>query len=170
MSVPELPYSVSDHPLDYLRKTTKSIDKLRSYLNKLHEKDQYMYNYMVRQLITLLLQVHPYFKLTVKDHCLILSLLELIFSKELLKSSEIRYMSGIKRSTMVLSASFKMLSFKFKPSSAKLQSSSHSSTIYVLLVLCLSLLICLLILQPISPPGRLLSCLILLLILILSRQ
>ena len=60
MSVPELPYSVSDHPLDCLRKTTKSIDDLQSDLNKLHEKDQYMYNYMVIQLITLQLQIHPY--------------------------------------------------------------------------------------------------------------
>ena len=59
MSVPELPYSVSDHPLDCLRKTTKSIDELFSDLNKIHEKDQYMYNYMARQLITFLLQVHP---------------------------------------------------------------------------------------------------------------
>ena len=38
MSVPELPYSVSDHPLDCLRKTTKSIDELCSDLNKLHER------------------------------------------------------------------------------------------------------------------------------------
>ena len=60
MSVSELPYSVSDHPLDFLRKTTKSIDELRSDLNKLHEKDQYMYNYMVKQLIALQLQIHPY--------------------------------------------------------------------------------------------------------------
>ena len=38
MSVPELPYSVSDHPLDWHRKTTKSIDELCSDLNKLHER------------------------------------------------------------------------------------------------------------------------------------
>ena len=40
MSVPELPYSLSDHPLYYLRKTTKSIDELCSDINKLHQRDQ----------------------------------------------------------------------------------------------------------------------------------
>ena len=37
MSVLELHHNVSDHPLDCLRKTTKSIDELCSDLNKLHE-------------------------------------------------------------------------------------------------------------------------------------
>ena len=69
MSVPVLPYSVSDHPLDCLRKITKSIDKLCSDLNKLHEKDLNLYNYMVRQLITLQIRVHPYkWSITSQDH------------------------------------------------------------------------------------------------------
>ena len=38
MSVPELPYSVSEHPLDCYRNTTKSIDELCLDLNKLHER------------------------------------------------------------------------------------------------------------------------------------
>ena len=59
MSVPELPYSVSDHPLDFLRDTTKSIDELCSYLNKLHERNKFMYNYMVKQLHNLKLQIQP---------------------------------------------------------------------------------------------------------------
>ena len=50
MLFPELPYSVSDRPLDCLRKTTKLIDKLRSELNKLHERNKFMYNIMVKQL------------------------------------------------------------------------------------------------------------------------
>ena len=50
MSVPELPYSVSDRPLDCLSKTIKLIHNLRSDLNKLHEKNQFMYKYMVNQL------------------------------------------------------------------------------------------------------------------------
>ena len=59
MSVPELPYSISDHPLDCLRKTTKSIVELCSNLNKLHERNQFMYNYMVKQLQILKLQIQP---------------------------------------------------------------------------------------------------------------
>ena len=59
MSVPELPYSVSDHPLDCLRKTTKSIDELCSDHNKLHERNKLMYNYMVKQLQILKLQIKP---------------------------------------------------------------------------------------------------------------
>ena len=50
MLVPELPYSVSYCPLDCLRKTTKLIDELRSDLKKLHERNQFMYNYMVYQI------------------------------------------------------------------------------------------------------------------------
>ena len=59
MSVPELPYSVSDHPLDCLRKTTNSIDELCSDLNKLHESNQFMYNIMVKQLQNCKLQIQP---------------------------------------------------------------------------------------------------------------
>ena len=65
MSVPELPYSVSDHPLDCLRKTTKSIDELCSDINTLHDRDQLMYNYMVKQLQNLQLQIQP-FKLQIQ--------------------------------------------------------------------------------------------------------
>ena len=50
MSGPELPYSVSDRPLDCIRKITNLIDQLRSDLNKIHEKNQLMHNYMVDQL------------------------------------------------------------------------------------------------------------------------
>ena len=50
MSGPELPYIVSGRPIDCLRKTTKLIDQLRSDINKLHESNQFMYNYMVDQL------------------------------------------------------------------------------------------------------------------------
>ena len=50
MSGPELPYSISDHLLDCLRNITNLIDELRLDLNKLHEKNQFMYNYMVDQL------------------------------------------------------------------------------------------------------------------------
>ena len=59
MPVPELPHSVSDHPLDCYRKTTKSIDELCSDLNKLHERIQLMYNYMVKQLQNFRLQIQP---------------------------------------------------------------------------------------------------------------
>ena len=59
MSVPELPYSVSDHLLDCLRETTKSIDELCSNLNKLHESNQFMYNIMVKQLQIFKLQLQP---------------------------------------------------------------------------------------------------------------
>ena len=66
MPVPELPYSVSDHPLDCLRKTTKSIDELCSDLNKLHESNQFMYNIMVKQLQNFKLQLQPLG--TLSDH------------------------------------------------------------------------------------------------------
>ena len=59
MSVPELPYSVSARPLDCLRKTTKLIENLRSNLNKLHERNQFMYNYMVEQLQNIKLHIQP---------------------------------------------------------------------------------------------------------------
>ena len=59
MSVPELPYSVSDQPLDCYRKKTKSIDELFSDLNKLHGRSQSMYNYMVKQLQNCRLQIQP---------------------------------------------------------------------------------------------------------------
>ena len=59
MSVPELPYRVSDRPLDFLRKTTKLIDKLRSDLNKLHEQNKFVFNYMVKQLQNLNLHIQP---------------------------------------------------------------------------------------------------------------
>ena len=59
MSVPELPYSVSDHPLDFLKKTTKSIDDLCLDLNKSHECNQFMYNIMVKQLQNFKLQIQP---------------------------------------------------------------------------------------------------------------
>ena len=59
MSVSELSYSVSDHLIDFLRKTTKSIDKLCSDLNKLHERNQFMYNYMVKQIQNFKLQIQP---------------------------------------------------------------------------------------------------------------
>ena len=64
MSVPELPYSVSNHPLDCLRKTTKSIDDLCSDLNKLHESNQFMYNIMVKQLQNFKLKIQPPEKLS----------------------------------------------------------------------------------------------------------
>ena len=54
MSVPE-----SDHPIDCLMKTTKSIGELCSDLNKLHERNQFMYNYMVKQIQNLKLQIKP---------------------------------------------------------------------------------------------------------------
>ena len=66
MSVPELPYSVSDHPLDCLRNTTKSIDDLCLDLNKLHESNQFMYNIMVKQLHNFKLQIQPLGRLS--DH------------------------------------------------------------------------------------------------------
>ena len=50
MSAPEIPYSVSDRLLDCLIETTKLIDELRLDLNKLHEKNKFVYNYMVNQL------------------------------------------------------------------------------------------------------------------------
>ena len=50
MSVPELPYSIYDRPLDCLRKTTKLIEELRLDLNKLHERNKFIYNYMIEQL------------------------------------------------------------------------------------------------------------------------
>ena len=50
MSVPELPHILSDLPLDFLRNTTKLIDELCSELKKLHEKNQFIYNYMVDHL------------------------------------------------------------------------------------------------------------------------
>ena len=59
MSVPELPYRVSDHPLDCLNKTTTLIDDLRSYLNKLHKMNQFMYNCMVTQLQNIKHQSQP---------------------------------------------------------------------------------------------------------------
>ena len=59
MSVPELPYSVYDHPLYCLRKATMSIDELCSDLNKLHERNQFMYNYMVKKLQNFKLQIKP---------------------------------------------------------------------------------------------------------------
>ena len=59
MSVPELPYSLSDRLLYCIRNTTKLIDKLRSYLNKLHERNQVMYNYMVKQLQNFKLHFQP---------------------------------------------------------------------------------------------------------------
>ena len=59
MSGPELTYSVSDRPLDCLRKITNLIYQLPSDLNKLHEKNQFMYNYMVKQLRNLQLQIQP---------------------------------------------------------------------------------------------------------------
>ena len=59
MSVPELPHSVSDHPLYFLRKTTKSIDYLCSDLKKLHESNQFMYNIMVKQLQNFKIQIQP---------------------------------------------------------------------------------------------------------------
>ena len=59
MSFPELPYSLSDHPLYFLRKTTISIDKLCSDINKLHERNKFMYNYIVKQLQIFNLQIQP---------------------------------------------------------------------------------------------------------------
>ena len=59
MSVPELPYIISGHPLDCLSNTTKSIDELCSDLNKLHESNQFMYNIMVKQLQNFKLQIKP---------------------------------------------------------------------------------------------------------------
>ena len=59
MSVQEMPYSVSARPLDFLRKKTKVIEKLRSDLNKLHEKNKFMYNYMVNQLQNFKLHIKP---------------------------------------------------------------------------------------------------------------
>ena len=59
MSVPELLYSVSDHPLDCLRKTTKSIDELCLELKKLHERNKFMYNYMIKHLQNFKLQIQP---------------------------------------------------------------------------------------------------------------
>ena len=59
MSVPELPYRVSDRPLDCLNKTTTLIDDLRSDLNKLHRRNQFMYNYMVDQLQNIKHQSQP---------------------------------------------------------------------------------------------------------------
>ena len=52
MSGPKLPYIVSDRPIDFLKNTTKLIDQLRSDLNKLHERNKFMYNYFVDQLQT----------------------------------------------------------------------------------------------------------------------
>ena len=66
MSVPELPYSVSDHPLYCLWKTTKSIDELCSDLNKLHERNKIMNNYIVKHLQNLKLQIQPLVRLS--DH------------------------------------------------------------------------------------------------------
>ena len=59
MSGPELPYILSDNPLDCLRKTTNSIDELCSDINKLHERNQFMYNYMVKQLKNFNPQIQP---------------------------------------------------------------------------------------------------------------
>ena len=61
ISFQELPYNISypEEALHYLRKITKLIDELRLHLNKLHERNQTMYNYMVAQLQNFKLQMQP---------------------------------------------------------------------------------------------------------------
>ena len=98
ISVRELPYSVSDRPLDCLRKTTKLIDKLRSDLNKLHDKNQLLYKYMVEQLKNFKHLSQPQ---TVPDPFQGITLI-----------SRQKNMSGIKRCTIIWSTSFKISSFK----------------------------------------------------------
>ena len=68
MLVPKIPYRISspEEPLDCQRNITKSIDELcksidelSSYLNKVHERNKTMYNYMVAEIQNLKLQMHP---------------------------------------------------------------------------------------------------------------
>ena len=68
MLVPKPPYRISspEEPLACLRNITKSIDELcksidelSSYLNKVHERNKTMYNYMVAEIQNLMLQMHP---------------------------------------------------------------------------------------------------------------
>ena len=61
MSVQEPPYKISspEEALASLRNITKLIDKLRLHLNKLHERNQTMCNYMVAQLQNFKLQMQP---------------------------------------------------------------------------------------------------------------
>ena len=68
MLVPKPPYRISspEEALAFQSNITKSIDELcksidelSSYLNKVHERNKTMYNYMVAELQNLKLQMHP---------------------------------------------------------------------------------------------------------------
>ena len=61
MSVPELCYKISspEEALASLRMITKLINKLLLHLNKAHERNQNMYNYMVAQLQIFNIQIKP---------------------------------------------------------------------------------------------------------------
>ena len=59
MSAPELPYNTPsiEEALYSLRNITELIDELRLHLNKLHERNQTMYNYMVAKIQNINLQM-----------------------------------------------------------------------------------------------------------------
>ena len=59
MSVPELPYNIPspEEALYSLSNITKLIDELRLHLNKLHERNKTMYNYMVAKIQNIKLQM-----------------------------------------------------------------------------------------------------------------
>ena len=59
MSVPELPYNIPspEEALYSLSNITKLIDELRLHLNKSHERNQTMYNFMVAKIKNINLQM-----------------------------------------------------------------------------------------------------------------
>ena len=61
MSGPELPCKIysSEEILACLRKTTKRVDVLRLHINKVHNQNQTMYNYMVTQFQNIKHQMQP---------------------------------------------------------------------------------------------------------------